>query len=866
MSQSIAGTADAQNLGQASADELAGLDDLTAAQRLASEGANELPSTKPRSMAHIAFEVAREPMFVLLVAGGTLYLMMGKPGDALMLLGFVFVVMGITIVQERRTERALDALRDLSSPRALVIRMGQRRRIAGREVVRGDVLVLNEGDRVPADSILRRSSHLSVDESLLTSESVPVRKSQSAAVPAQLARPGGDDSSSLFAGTLITAGQGVAEVLATGMHTELGRIGKALQQIEPEPTPLQRETGLIVRWLAVAGLIACAAAAVIYGLSRGGTWQSWKDGLLAGIAMAMAILPEEFPVILTVFLALGAWRISRSRVLTRRLPVIETLGSATVLCVDKTGTLTRNQMTLRMLATEQTTIDLQQSHGALPLELQPLLQTAALASKPSPFDPMERALHAARERLLGEHSRGPKDGVMIKEYALSSQLLVVSHCWKRDGEPAVLVASKGAPEAIADLCHLAAEQRARVTAQTRMLASRGLRVLGVARTQIAANGLPASQREFIPRYLGLVAFEDPLRSNVSDAVNECREAGIRVIMITGDYSETARSIAMQAGIEQPEAVITGSDLERMSDTELATRIRSTQVFARVVPDQKLRIVQALKSNSEIVAMTGDGVNDAPALRAAHIGIAMGGRGTDVAREAASLVLLDDDFSSIVAAVKLGRRIYDNVKKAITFTVAVHVPIAGLSLVPVLLPGWPLLLLPVHIAFLELIIDPSCSLIFEAEEAESDIMRRAPRPAVQRLFSFRMVAIASLQGLSVLAVCLTIVSVWLHDHGPDASRALCFAALVASFLTIILVNRSWTRSLLEMARTPNPAMWWVLGGAATSLTAILSIPSLRRLFSFAPLYAHDLVISLIAGFACLMWFELLKRIPGTRLGA
>jgi Ca2+-transporting ATPase len=802
-------------------------------------------------------------MFVLLVVAGALYLIMGRPGDALVLLGFVFVVMGITVGQERRTERALDALRDLSSPRALVIRQGQQRRVAGREVARGDILLLNEGDRVPADSILRRSSNLGADESLLTGESVPVRKTPSEIVRG-LDKPGGDDSSSLFAGTLITTGQGLAEVIATGSRTELGRIGKALQKIEPEPTPLQSETGSIVRRLAIAGLIACIVAAVGYALSRGGSWQSSKDGLLAGIAMAMAILPEEFPVILTVFLALGAWRISRSRVLTRRLPVIETLGSATVLCVDKTGTLTENQMTLRMLADEQTTIDLRET-AAVPVELHALLQTAVLASKPDPFDPMERALLAARECLLGGGVHAQRDWAMIKEYALSSELLVVSQVWGRDGEPTVLVASKGAPEAIADLCRLSEERRSHIISQVRTLASRGLRVLGVARTEIAADRLPTSHRELASEFLGLVAFEDPLRTNIPSAVSECRAAGIRVIMITGDYSETARSIAAQAGLERPESVITGQELERLSDSDLATRIRDTQVFARVVPDQKLRIVLALKANSEVVAMTGDGVNDAPALRAAHIGIAMGGRGTDVAREAASLVLLDDDFSSIVVAVRLGRRIYDNIKKAITFTLAVHVPIAGLSLAPVFLPGWPLLLLPVHIAFLELIIDPSCSLIFEAEAAEPDIMRRAPRSTVERLFSSRIVRLALLQGLSVLGVCLTIVSLSRPDHGPDAARALCFAALVVSFLTIILVNRSWTRSLLSMMRAPNPAMWWVLAGSAIFLVAILTIPSLQALFSFSPLHADDLTLCLVAGFLSLMWFELLKWISASRRG-
>jgi P-type Ca2+ transporter type 2C len=835
----------------------AGLNDLTVRERLAADGPNELPASKARGVLSIALEVASQPMFVLLVGAGTLYLAMGKPGDALVLLGFVFVVMGITIVQERRTERALDALRDLSSPRALVMRRGRRQRIAGRDVVRGDILLLNEGDRVPADAILRSCSNLSVDESLLTGESVPVGKTLSDSA-LQLDRPGGDELPSIFAGTLVTSGQGIAEVMATGVRSELGKIGKALQKIEAEPTPVQRETGRIVRIMASVGLAACAAVAVVYGLTRGGSWQVWKDGLLAGIAMAMAILPEEFPVILTVFLALGAWRISRSRVLTRRLPVIETLGAATVLCVDKTGTLTQNQMTLRVVETEAAAIEVDEGLRTVSNGLDVVLQSAVLASKPDPFDPMERALQAARDRLLPGLKDAQRDWEMIREYPLTPGLLAVSHVWRSGRDGPVIVASKGAPEAIAELCRLSPDGRAHLNAQAKQLASRGLRVLGVARTEVSARELPAQQAQLTQHFLGLVAFEDPLRKNVPAAVAECRAAGIRIIMITGDYPETACNIARQAGLSRPESVISGTALERMSDAELAEQIRETQVFARVVPEQKLRIVRALKANSEVVAMTGDGVNDAPALKAAHIGIAMGGRGTDVAREAASLILLDDDFSSIVAAVKLGRRIYDNIKKAITFTIAVHVPIAGLSIVPVLLPGWPLLLLPVHIAFLELIIDPSCSLIFEAEQAEAGIMSRRPRSAAERLFTARTVGSAVLQGLSVLAACLVIVFLARPGQGPDAARALSFTALVVSFLMIILVNRSWTRSALSMMRAPNAALWWLLSGAAVFLGAILTVPPLQRLFSFAPLHADDLAASLIAGFLPLTWFELFKR--------
>jgi Ca2+-transporting ATPase len=858
----------------------AGLSEAEAARRLEVDAPNELPSSKPRGILAIAAEVAREPMFVLLVAAGSLYLAMGELGDALMLLGFVFVVMGITVVQERRTERALDALRDLSSPRALVVRAGQRRRIAGREVVRGDVLLIAEGDRVPADALLRQAMNLSTDESLLTGESVPVRKI-AAADAQELPRPGGDDLPALFAGTLVTSGQGVAEVIVTGVRTELGRIGKALQQTESETTPLQKETGRIVRTLAVAGLAACAAVVIAYSLTRGGSWQVWKQGLLAGISMAMALLPEEFPVVLTVFLALGAWRISRSHVLTRRMPAIETLGAATVLCVDKTGTLTQNQMGLKCLATEDQTFELDATGETLPEELRLLLQTAVLASKPDPFDPMERAVHSAAQRWLSAEQLPGRDWQIEREYPLTAQLLVVTHGWQRGRERALVIASKGAPEAVAELCRLAPERRTRIERAARTLAAQGLRVLGVARGELEDGALPPEHRSLTPEFLGLIAFEDPLRSTVPAAVAECRSAGIRVVMITGDYPETARSIARQAGLFGPGAgagahdaadeaaddgaIITGQQLAAMSDAELARRIRDTRIFARVVPEQKLRIVTALKADGEVVAMTGDGVNDAPALKAAHIGIAMGGRGSDVAREAAALVLLDDDFSSIVAAVKLGRRIYDNIKKAISFILAVHVPIAGLSIAPVFFPSWPLLLLPVHIVFLELIIDPSCSLVFEAEEAEADVMQRPPRPAAERLFSRRTVTLSLAQGLSVLLVCLGVVLLARPARGPDVARTLSFATLVISFLTVILINRSRTQSAVGMMRARNPALWWILTGTAMFLGAVLCVPALQRLFLFAPLHASDLAVSVGAGIGCLLWFDLLKpRVPTARI--
>jgi len=844
---------------------LTGLSEAEAARRLRAEGHNELPSSRRRSVLAIALEVVREPMFLLLVACGTLYLLTGELSDALMLLGFVFVVMGITIYQERRTERALEALRDLSSPRALVIRDGQRRRIAGRETVRGDIILLAEGDRVPADARVLHSVSLTVDESLLTGESATVRKRAAApdaaasdAAPA-IARPGGDDLPFVYSATLVTQGQGVAEVLATGMQTEVGKIGKALQTVKVEHTLLQRETDRLVRSMATVGLSLCAAVVLLYGLTRGNTWDAWKEGFLAGISLAMATLPEEFPVVLTIFLALGAWRISHSRVLTRRVPAIETLGAATVLCVDKTGTLTLNRMSISKLQAGGETFDAEDpAIKTLPERFHQLLEFGILASKRDPFDPMDKALKELGLKYLVRTEHLHENWALVHEYPLSPELLALSHVWKSPDGTDFVIAAKGAPEAVADLCHFDEARTRQLVRDVAAMAARGLRVLGVAKGHFRQASLPGEQHDFLFDFLGLVGMADPVRPAVPAAIQECYQAGIRVVMITGDYPGTAQNIARQIGLESPDKVITGAELDAMSDSVLKERIRETNVFARVVPEQKLRLVEALKANREIVAMTGDGVNDAPALKAAHIGIAMGGRGTDVAREASALVLLDDDFSSIVQAVRLGRRIFDNIKKAISYIFAIHVPIAGLSLVPVLMSDWSLILLPIHIVFLELIIDPACSVVFEAEQEEPDVMRRPPRNPRERLFSWRAISVSLLQGATVLAITLAVyIIAGRLGETENHARALTFTTLVVANLGLILTNRSWARTIIGTLGRPNKALWWVLGGAAVFLGVALYVPWLRDLFKFESLHGADLAICLGAGVLSILWFEGLK---------
>lgn len=832
-----------------------GLSEEQVAERLSRDGYNELPSTKRRGLLAIAHGVVREPMFLLLLACGTIYFFLGDAQEALMLLGFVFFIMGITLYQERKTERTLEALRDLSSPRALVIRGGHQKRIAGRDVVRGDILVLAEGDRVPVDAVLLSCTNLLADESILTGESVPVRK-VIADGPVAMERPGGDDLPFVYSGTLVVHGQGYAEVVATGTRTELGRIGKALQSVEPEQTPLQREMTHLVRNLAIFGLLLCVLVTVVYGLTR----RDWLNGILAGLTLAMAILPNEFPVVLAIFMALGAWRISQQKVLTRRTPAVETLGSATVLCVDKTGTLTMNHMTVGKLYANGQFYDLQaRANEEIPEDFHQLIEFSILASQRDPFDPMDRALKELGKLYLADTEHLHDDWALVREYPLSQKLLALSRVWRsRDGEDYV-IGAKGAPEAIADLCHLDEAKLRALSRPITALANEGFRVLGAARSRFKQADLPIEQHDFDFEFLGLVGLTDPVRPTVPAAIKECYSAGIRVVMITGDYPGTAVNVARQIGLTPSDEVIIGPELDELSDGELQSRVETANIFARVVPEQKLRLVNALKANGEIVAMTGDGVNDAPALKAAHIGIAMGDRGTDVAREAAALVLLDDDFSSIEQAVRVGRRVFDNLKKAMAYLVAIHVPIAGMTLIPVLFK-WPLVLLPIHIAFLHLIIDPACSVVFEAEPEEADVMRRAPRNSKERIFSRPTLALSFLQGLGVLVILVAMYSVALRrGQGEQEARALAFTTLIIANLGLILTNRSWSRTMLGTLQSRNAALWWVVGGALVFLGIVLYVPFLRELFRFSTLHFEDLALCLTAGAISIIWFELFKVI-------
>ena len=783
---------------------MTGLTSAEARRRLALEGPNALPSPDRRSSLGIALDVATEPMFLLLIAAGAIYLVLGDLREALVLAASIVVIAVITILQERKAERALEALRELSSPRALVVRDGERQRIAGAEVVRGDLMVLSEGDRVPADGRVSTSNELELDESLLTGESLPVAKSASERV---------------FSGTLVVKGQGLAEVDATGTRTELGRIGVSLATLEAEETSLERETRRLVKIVAAGAVGVCIALAGLDFALRGG----WLDAVLSGVTLAMALVPEEFPVVLTVFLALGAWRISRRGVLTRRMPAIEMLGAATVLCVDKTGTLTENRM--RVVETPQ-----------------PVVDVAALACELDAFDVMDRAIVAAASADAIARRGSWR---LERDYPMTREFLAVCHAW-RPGEGALHIAVKGAPETVLRLCG-----RLDLLGEVEQAAKRGWRLLGVA--EAASPVILDDPSAYAFRWLGFVALADPLRASVPEAVAMCRGAGIRVVMITGDFPGTALEIARQAGLDAG-GVLTGAEIERMDDAALARAVREVSVFARIAPQQKLRLVAAYKAAGEVVAMTGDGVNDAPALKSAHIGVAMGLRGTDVAREAAALVLLEDDFGSIVETVRLGRRIYENIRAAMRYIVSVHVPTAGMAFLP-LVSGGPLVLFPVHIVFLEFVIDPACSIAFEAEPSEEGAMRRPPRDPKAALFDARMLATSFALGAAVLAGAAGIYLWALSGHDDGQARAIGFSAIVFGNLAMILAYRSRDRLIVHALRQNNPALWVIIAGTLAALACALYVPQVAAIFRFTAPSLTDLGLAACAGAGAVAVYDL-----------
>ena len=787
--------------------------------RLRRDGPNEISSAGERAFLHIVVEVLREPMTILLLVCGMIYGFLGELQDALILLGFWALIIVITVLQERKTEKALSALKSLSSPRALVIRDGRLIRISARELVVDDLVQVNVGDVVPADVLILESVQGQIDESLLTGESFAVFKKA---------------NDKAWAGTIVVQGQIFGQVIATGMRTQLGSIGKLLVAASVEPTPLKAETQRIIKRLTVLAIFFSVFTAAAYFYLN----KDLLGGVLLGLTLAMAILPNEIPAVLTIFLTLGTRRLSERNVLTRKITAVDSIGATTVLCVDKTGTLTVNKMKIQQIYLNDSS----------KFSREDLLKIAVHASNPNTFDPMEQA-------IATEYDKSAIHERPFQQFQLTSDFFAMSNLWLEDSGQ-VWITTKGAPETIIKMCVADLVDTRRIHEEVERMALSGLRVLGVAQGRFDKSSVPSSQEELSLEFVGLIGFADPVREGVPSAVKQCYEAGIRVIMMTGDHSQTASSVGQQIGLKNPLDVLTGASLEKLSDSELSQHLQTTNCFSRMIPEQKLRIVKILQAQGEVVAMTGDGVNDAPALKAANIGIAMGKKGTDVARESAAIVLLDDNFTTIVEGIKTGRGIYENLKSAMSYLVAVHIPIAGISILPVLLK-LPIILMPVHVAFLHLIIEPTCSLVFEAEPASRHLMMRPPRRKNEPIFSKTMLVQSMIQGLILYAVIFVAFAMALHrGQGDLDARALAFTILIFANLALIYMNRYHRESVKTSLR--NKYLWPILLISFCALMLVLYVPSLRKIFHFSVLHWDDVGISILAAMLSIIIFQIWKH--------
>lgn len=835
----------------------AGLSTDEARARLRRFGPNRLPEPPRKRFGRLLLEVFREPMFLLLVLAAGLYLLLGDAAEGVLLGVFAALSIGLVVVQEYRSERALEALRAMAAPMARARRDGVVIAIPAAELVPGDWILVGEGERVPADAVLREGSTLRVDESLLTGESVPVGKQIAGPALGDPGLPGGEGGAGLFAGTMVVAGHGAAEVVRTGLETQAGRIGASLAGIVVEKTLLQRSMGRLVRVLGVMAGLVSVAVFMIHGLLRG----EWMDGALSGIAVAMALLPEEFPMAFAVFMAFGAWRLAQLRILSRRPAVIETLGAASVLCVDKTGTLTENRMRVRALLSPEGETWIDASTREVPEAVHRLLEHAVLASRADAVDPMDQAVRHAGDASLADTEHLHGEWPLARQYGLTAELLAFSQAWVRD-EGGVIVATKGAPETIAGLCGLDAAATAAVLADVARFAAKGLRVLAVAHAG-PFDAAPDDPRHVVFTWDGLVGFEDPLRASAPQAIALARAAGIRVVMITGDFPATALAIAGQAGIDTAAGALAGAEIVAFDDAALDEAVDRVSVFARIRPEQKLRLVEAFKRRGEVVAMTGDGVNDAPALKAAHIGLAMAGGGTDVAREAAAISLLEDDIGHIVDGVRMGRRIFDNLRKVLLYIVAIHVPIAGLALLPVLL-GWPPLLLPMHVVLIEMVVDPICAIAFESEPGERDLMTRPPRRPSELLLGAPQLLLGVVQGLLLLSGVMGLhVAAVARGIAEDEARTLAFIALTAGNFALVRINGARGAALPRLFEAGHRAFWVVVAVASGIVATCVLWPTAAALFGFAPPGLVATFVAIAVGLAAAALFEPLKRVPAVR---
>ncbi len=808
-------------------------------------GFNEFVKEKKSNPLIKFLGVFKEPMFLLLIGAAALYFILGEPKEAAIMLIFVIFVATITFVQEWKTEKTVNVLKDLTSPKANVIRDGKRKCINSSELVPGDIIYISEGEKVPADCEVLYCSNLSVNESSLTGEAESVFKSSINKSFNENVSKDYWKKDHIYSGTVITFGQGIARVVNTGFNTEYGKISKAVVEAEEEITPLQKKVHKLVKNLAIAGFILCLLVIILSYSYNGNLTQS----ILSGITLAMAIIPEEFPVVLTVFLSLGALRLAKQNALMRKIAAVETLGSTTVLCVDKTGTITKNDMEVKEVLNYELN---QHTNEDISFE-----RLSILACEENPYDPMEKAIINYSKYNMQEKQLTNME--LQHKISFDAKTKRMANIYKLEDK--FYIAAKGSPESILSLCSMEEEKKKDIVQKINDMAEKGLRVLGFADGN--EQGIKEKLEDYKLNFRGLIALQDPPKEGVKEAIDICNKAGIRTIMITGDYNKTAVSIGKAVGLRFNQYAITGEEIDNMTDEELCQAVKHCDVFSRVIPEHKMRIVKALKKNGEIVAMTGDGVNDAPALKSANIGVAMGKRGTEVAREAASMILMDDNFTTIVKSVKDGRRIFDNIRKAMVYIMVIHIPIIALALFSPLF-NLPQILLPVHVVLLELIIDPTCSIIFELEEAEPNIMDYPPKSPDEPILTRNMVYKVLLQGASMVLASF-IPFHFMVDSSVSTNMARSFALMTFIFsnITLVLVNRSNSEYILDAFKhSKNRSRLTINGIAAIMALAVVYIPFLQPVFKTEPLNLSMALSAIVLGAVSTGWWDIIKLYKST----
>lgn len=825
-----------------------GLDNEQVHQSREKFGQNKLSYKKENSFLDVLFRIVKEPMTILLLVASIIYFISGETGNGIFMVVAILFIASISLYQDSRSKNALEKLNDLAQPHCKVIRNGKVIEIKSEDIVVGDFLLVEEGTLITADGSIIHSNDFSVNESILTGESLAVSKDKD------------NEDNAIYAGTNVASGLAIAEITSIGNETKLGKIGKSLESIIEEKTPLEIQVSNFVKRMAILGAVVFVIVWLI------NYWQSQNvlNSLLQSLTLAMSILPEEIPVAFTTFMALGAWRLMKIGIVVKQTKTVETLGSATVICTDKTGTITENKMSLAKLFVLKNN-QIVSPNADLNDNEKELIELAMWASEPIPFDPMEVALHLAYN-TLGKKDKRP-DYKMVHEYPLGGKPPMMTHIFS-DSNGNKIIAAKGAPEALIGVSNLPKSEIQQIHSAIDILASEGYRVLGVGVSNYVGDNYPVKQQNLPFEFKGIVAFYDPPKKNIQRVLEDFYTAGIIVKIITGDNAATTVSIAKQVGFKDYDKTISGDELMALSEKELQTRVMDTAIFTRMFPEAKLKIINALKANNQIVAMTGDGVNDGPALKASHIGIAMGQKGTEIAKQAASLILLEDDLSKMVDAVAMGRKIYTNLKKAIQYIISIHIPIILTVFIPLAL-GWvyPNIFSPIHIIFLELIMGPTCSIIYENEPMEPNTMKQSPKPLSKTFFNWRELSISIIQGL-VISIGTLLVYQYVVSSGYNEAltRTMVFTALISANIFLTLINRSFYYSILTTLKYKNDMVLFIVFATIIVTGLILYISTLAAFFEFETLNLFQLLTSITIGFISVIWFEIVKIINRSKTSA